>query len=175
MILSCAHSCCQAVGHSKLDIVCMTCYINKIFWGGGGGGGGSRPLGHSPWICPLCHVHLPDIFFIQTAGYREDFNEERKDREKAHSKMADMEMQYKQQFNKLGEELMVSRQHCEQLERGLKEVESYYQAQLSQTKYSTGDKNRTISKLQAENKRLEVRVHMAEVKIPSIRLFWPNK
>ena len=111
-------------------------------------------------------MHLPDIFFIQTAGYREDFNEERKDREKTQSKMADMEMQYKHQ----GKELMVSRQHCEQLERRLKEVESYYRSQLSQTKYSTGDKNRTISKLQAENKRLEVRV-----KIPSIRLFWPNK
>ena len=55
-------------------------------------------------------------------------------------------MQYKHQFIKLEEELMVSRQHCEQLERGLKEVESYYQAQLS----STGDKNKTIEKKSLE-------------------------
>ena len=68
------------------------------------------------------HPSLPHPT-TQSAGYQEDFNEERKDREKAHSKIADMEIQYKQQFNKLGEELMVSRQHCEQLERRLKEVE----------------------------------------------------
>ena len=147
----------------------------------GRGGRGGREGGRE---C-MCYVQLPDIFLKQSAGYQEDFNEERKDRERAHSKMADMEMQHKDQFNKLGEELMVSRQHCEQLERRLKEVESYYQTQLSQTKYSTGDreerrlkevesyyqaqlsqtkystadKDKTISKLQAENKRLEVRVH----------------
>ena len=128
--------------------------------GGGGGGGGGECLS----VACVYTQGLPHPT-TQSAGYQEDFNEERKDREKAHSKMADMEMQYKHQFNKLGEELMVSRQHCEQLERRLKEVESYYQAQLSQTKYSTGDRDKAISKLQAENKRLEVR---AEVMV------WPR-
>ena len=71
--------------------------------------------------------------------------------------MADMETQYKQQFGKLGEELLVSRQHGENLERQLKEMERHYQAQVSQSRYVTGDKDRAISALQADKKKLEVR------------------
>ena len=87
--------------------------------GGQGGGEGNVSLS---CVYTQCLPHPT----TQSAGYQEDFNEERKDREKAHSKMADMEMQYKHQLSKLGEELMVSRQHCERL----KEEASKLQASL---------------------------------------------
>ncbi len=81
------------------------------------------------------------------------------DREKALSKMADMENPYKHQFQKLGEELIASRHQVEHnMERSHKEAESRYQAQLSQSKYEVGDRDRNFVALLAEKKRLEVRV-----------------
>ena len=79
------------------------------------------------------------LIFSQATSYKEDFLEEHNDHEKAQSRMASMQIQYKHQFNKLGEELATSQKHCKRL----KGLESDYQAQVSQ--------------LQAKIKRLEVR------------------
>ena len=89
---------------------------------------------------------------LQAATFKEDFDAERKDRETAHSKMAEMETQLQENFRKLES----SHTEVAQLRVKLKETESMYQAKISQSKYHIGDKNKEMSMLREEKRKLEV-------------------
>ena len=70
--------------------------------------------------------------------------------------MAEMETQYTRQFHKMGEELGHTQQRADALQMRLKEVESHYQAELSQAKYCIGERDNAIGQLQADKQKLEV-------------------
>ena len=105
-----------------------------------------------------------DIFSpsFQSDTFREDFEAERKDREKAHSKMAEMEMQYTNQFQKLAQELEAVTKRANLAERKLKERKSQFQPQVSQSSYIVGKKDTQDSFLEQETKRLKVSHKLAE-------------
>ena len=65
--------------------------------------------------------------------------------------MAEMETQYTNQFQKLSQELEAVSKRANHAERKLKEKESQFQAQLSQSSYITGEKK----KLEVSSKSLE--------------------
>ncbi len=98
-----------------------------------------------------------DASFSQASTFKEDFDAERRDREKAHSKIAEMETQYARQFNKMGDELGSAQYQVNTLHGRLREAESHYQAELSQAKYQGGERDRLVAQLQADKQKLEVR------------------
>ncbi len=70
--------------------------------------------------------------------------------------MAEMEVQYTKQFQKLKTEVEKSRRESEQMEKKWKERESNFNAYISQTKYDLEEKDKRLAAMTDERRKLEV-------------------
>ena len=95
--------------------------------------------------------------FLQALIFEQDFRQERRDREQAHSKFRETEDRYKHQLDALSAESLKIMEELNRQKKQCKDLESEYQARLSQLSYATGERDKKVAILEARNRELEVR------------------
>jgi len=94
----------------------------------------------------------------QATIFQQDFEQERRDREQAHTKHLEAEEQYKHQLNALSQEYRKVSEDLQTVKVEARKLENEYQAKLSQQSYVTGDTERKMGEVQQRNRDLEVGV-----------------
>ena len=87
--------------------------------------------------------------------YKEDFESERKDREAVHTRIANMETQYRHQLEAMGEELRRAKEEARRQGESVGNVEEMLQQQRQQRQQMGA----LLQQKEEENKKLEVHVY----------------
>ena len=98
--------------------------------------------------------HLP---VSQATIFQQDFEQERRDREQAHTKHLEVEERYQHQLNALGQESQKVMDELQRVKAETRKMENDYQVRLSQQSYVAGEVDKKKGELQQRNQELEVR------------------
>ena len=82
--------------------------------------------------------------------FQEDFQQERRDRESAHTKVAEMETRYTHQLQTMGEELHRTHTELDAHKQNLSNTEAVMQKRTQQARQQLADKEREVGRMNQE-------------------------
>ena len=94
----------------------------------------------------------------QAQTFQEDFEQERKDREKAHSQVAEIEDRYQHQLQSMVTQLNLTSQDLQKHKETLATTETLLHSQIEQLSDRLSERDRQVAAIAAENDRLQEEV-----------------
>jgi len=95
---------------------------------------------------------------LQAQTFKEDFEQERKDREKAHSQLGEIEKHYKDQLQSMEAQLKHTEQDLQKTKETLMTTDTVLHSQIEQLSERLIVKNQQVAATVAENDRLQEEV-----------------
>jgi len=104
-------------------------------------------------VCVLMLYPVP-----QAQTFQEDFQQEREDREKAHSQVAEVEQRYQHQLQSMVTQLNNTSQDLQKHKETLATTETLLHSQIEQLSDRLSEKDRQVAAIGVENDRLQEEV-----------------
>lgn len=111
-----------------------------------------------------CHLQLstnicvPVFCVLQAQTFKENFEQERKDREKAHSQLEEIEKHYKDQLQSMEAQLKHTEQDLQKTKETLTTTDTLLHSQIEQLSERLIEKDQQVAATVAENDRLQEEV-----------------